>query len=248
MTYETSCSTRLPTTTWRSRAHGFEPRRLGIAAERWTGRPSFHIAMMSRVAVISRVGSPPTRRRSALQPGAMRPRSFRWKILAGTDVAAARASVGERPASTRSSSAPCTLAPFQLPGAGESVTRPRPRGAARHQRPWRPGSPRQSKVWPPWPRATDSRPAAGPQAARARPRTLHPRSGPRFGRRSDSAASYASSFSRGKLRHRPLDAVDAMSVWPNRTSDPQASPEPGLSTRVWSETDGSGAEGYRNSR
>jgi hypothetical protein len=58
---------------------------------------------MLRVAVMSVVGSPSTSRRSARSPGVMRPRSVRAKQSAGTEVAAARASAGVRPASTRSS-------------------------------------------------------------------------------------------------------------------------------------------------
>ena len=76
---------------------------------------------MSRVARMSRVGSPSTITRSARRPAAMRPRSSSLKRRAGTDVAAASASLGERPARTSSSSSPCMLAPWVVPGLPASV-------------------------------------------------------------------------------------------------------------------------------
>ena len=65
--------------------------------------PRFHTPAMLRVRRMSVVGSPSTRMRSARRPGAMRPRSGRLKRDAGVEVAAASASVGDKPACTSSS-------------------------------------------------------------------------------------------------------------------------------------------------
>ena len=79
------------------------------------------MATTLRVARMSLVGSPPTSRRSARFPGAIRPRSASAKRSAGTEVAAASASTGVSPAPTRRSSSPCSVTPNQVPGFGASL-------------------------------------------------------------------------------------------------------------------------------
>ena len=87
---------------------------------RSAGTPSFHTPAMSRVALISVIGSPFTKSRSARLPGAIVPRSSKRNTRAAAEVAPTSASVGVSPASTSSSSSRCSVAPGVVPGFGTS--------------------------------------------------------------------------------------------------------------------------------
>jgi hypothetical protein len=74
-------------------------------------RTGSHIRMMSRVAVMSVVGSPRTMTRSARRPARILPRTARRNASAAVAVAAVSASVGRSSAFTSSSRSRCRLKP-----------------------------------------------------------------------------------------------------------------------------------------
>ena len=102
-----------------SGAAGSEP--ASSASARATAKPSFHTAARSRLRVRSASRSPFTRTRSASAPSRITPRSGTPKAEAGSEVAAASASAGSRPARSSRRSSPCMETPAPVPGLGASV-------------------------------------------------------------------------------------------------------------------------------
>lgn len=76
-----------------------------------TSIPAHHTRSIERVALMSSIGSPDMRTKSARFPTSITPRSVNPKYLAGKQVAARNASTFDRPASTKSSSSWCSDSP-----------------------------------------------------------------------------------------------------------------------------------------
>ena len=76
-----------------------------------TSIPAHHTRTIERVALMSTIGSPDMRTKSARFPTSITPRSVNPKYLAGKQVAARNASTFDNPASTKSSNSWCSDSP-----------------------------------------------------------------------------------------------------------------------------------------